>query len=1405
VSANDLPTELTFPHVGRVERLEGVAGGGAGTVLRGWLGPQTVGVKIGHDDGDAIATGVVASAADRLSREAIARALSGIGRPIDGRRPDREHGRPMLLFEWVEGAPADLSRRAPEEFAAVIDAVARDVAEGLARLHAVGFRHGDVKRSNVVVATDTGAPVRAALVDFGLAAPFAEPLSGGTLAALPPEIREDPAAVGRAGPELDVYAYGLLLRALREEAGLDPHADPRVTRALSPRPGERPPAAALAGLMGLRLPLDAAYLATRLSTIERLAKEGRAPPSGRAGVWVMGLVRALAGLSGTRAAGAPIPPMSAAERRTLVRRVAVVDHARLLRPSSVARGSRAGGRESQDDELLARLAGEEQPHDEREDPVEAVVASLAVDPGDRAALGALGRLAAGAPARIAASPLAGVVVRLLRRAGAIEPALSVARAVVAQRPDDDDARLDLAEVTRLAGDPAGALELARAPGLATPTDRSVRLRALLARLAIDARDHAAAERHLEGAPVAEPAVAEARALLSWSQGAHDVGLAAIDAAEPDDPERSARLSLVRGMLLHGRGDAEGAAAAFAAAAFEAATIGAFPLEATARANEAAAAHDAGRLAAAIEAARRASELLSALGRHADEARARLNFAAALAACGSFEEARAEAARVELSAVREGDRRTAAYARLVEVDAALEEPDGRDEAASASVAAARLLGEAATTGDRLQALAYLALARRTLSAAEAATGAALARRTQDGEARRIWARAVFELASAETAISVALEPERPVALEPERSVALEPERSVALEPERYLDELLRDRDAAPAASLGPLLVAAVAYARHQGRGDAARSLATRASRLVERIEASVPVDRRAAFAARRWVRFARDGAELVSDLGLAPAQIDLLSSIARGLRDRTSLGDLLRQVVDGLVLWVGVERGLLLLRASDPSVPGGARLVPRVARGLSRDDLRGEQLALSTSLAARALERLEPVVAVDASGDGRDPVSASVHALRLRSVLAVPLVARGEALGVVYLDDRIRRGAFGPAEIAWVKLLATQAAAALADARDALRLRRLARRAERAQRRLEETLAKTEGALEVARVALAAHGDPHGSDPRGTRHPYPAIVGDGAAIRRTLALVDRVTDAADARVPVLIVGESGTGKELVARAIHDNGPRRARPFVAENCGAIPEPLLESTLFGHVRGAFTGADRPRAGLFEIANAGTLFLDEVGEMGLAMQAKLLRVLQEGEVRPVGGERVTKVDVRVIAATHRDLEALVREGRFREDLYYRLAVVPLALPPLRERPEDVPALVTHFVARWAGGRRVRVSREALALLASAPWPGNVRQLENELRRALVLCDDLLDVEHLSPELVHPIRAGRDGAVFGLRAQVDALERRLVVDALRRASGNQTHAARALGVSRFGLQKMIKRLGLSKGSTPHD
>ena len=308
-------------------------------------------------------------------------------------------------------------------------------------------------------------------------------------------------------------------------------------------------------------------------------------------------------------------------------------------------------------------------------------------------------------------------------------------------------------------------------------------------------------------------------------------------------------------------------------------------------------------------------------------------------------------------------------------------------------------------------------------------------------------------------------------------------------------------------------------------------------------------------------------------------------------------------------------------------------------------------------------------------------------------------------------------------------------------------------------------------------------------------PFPGFVGRSPPMRDLFRRMKRV---AETDLPVLILGESGTGKELVARALYARGRRRDAPFVTENCAAIPESLLESILFGHVRGAFTGADRDHAGLFVVADKGTLFLDEIGEMSLGLQSKLLRVLEDGEVRPVGGSTVRRVDVRIVAASNRDLETMVREGRFREDLYYRLAVLTLRPPPLRERPEDVPLLVAYFLAKHAPGGKVRVEPAALRRLAAHPWPGNVRQLENTVVRALVLAGgDVLDESCIDVGMTTRPVAGAAPACpedLDLRRALEALERTMIEHALERARGNRTQAARLLGLSRFGLLKKMQR-----------
>jgi len=299
------------------------------------------------------------------------------------------------------------------------------------------------------------------------------------------------------------------------------------------------------------------------------------------------------------------------------------------------------------------------------------------------------------------------------------------------------------------------------------------------------------------------------------------------------------------------------------------------------------------------------------------------------------------------------------------------------------------------------------------------------------------------------------------------------------------------------------------------------------------------------------------------------------------------------------------------------------------------------------------------------------------------------------------------------------------------------------------------------------------------------------------------VMDLVLKAAPARASVLLTGDSGTGKERVARALHQLSPRKAGPFLAVNCGAIPETLLEGELFGHVKGAFTGADHAHDGLFQAAGGGTLLLDEIGEMPLSLQVKLLRVLQERSVKPVGGTRELPVDVRVVAATNRNLEDDVRSGRFREDLYYRLNVVSIRVPSLAQRREDIPALADQLLSRLsteAAIIRPRLSDEALAFFLSYPFPGNVRELENLLERAVVLDQDgVIDLSDLRP----PAASGAQPAISdegNLDDQIAELERARILEALSATGGNRTEAARRLGISFRSLRYRMAKLGLGEG-----
>ncbi|MBA3656347.1 MAG: sigma-54-dependent Fis family transcriptional regulator [Gemmatimonadaceae bacterium] len=315
-----------------------------------------------------------------------------------------------------------------------------------------------------------------------------------------------------------------------------------------------------------------------------------------------------------------------------------------------------------------------------------------------------------------------------------------------------------------------------------------------------------------------------------------------------------------------------------------------------------------------------------------------------------------------------------------------------------------------------------------------------------------------------------------------------------------------------------------------------------------------------------------------------------------------------------------------------------------------------------------------------------------------------------------------------------------------------------------------------------------------------------MVGESTAMEDVRALIARVAPT-DSRV--LITGESGTGKELVASAIHDGSPRRERPFVRVNCAALPRDLVESEMFGHERGAFTGATQARAGRFELAHTGTLFLDEIGDLSAEAQAKLLRAIEAREIQRVGGNKTLKVDVRVIAATNHDLQAAVKSGDFREDLYFRLAVLPIALPPLRQRAQDIPSLIAHFSEQYrkrTGQRPPVWTREAVEVMSGYAWPGNVRELANIVERVAILHSRAPVTAHTVREILFGGEASSvdldsppgDGGIQPLNETLDGVERRLIMRALNTARGNVSDAARMLETDRGNLYRRMKRLGIA-------
>ncbi|MEZ5979124.1 MAG: sigma-54-dependent Fis family transcriptional regulator [Planctomycetota bacterium] len=503
-------------------------------------------------------------------------------------------------------------------------------------------------------------------------------------------------------------------------------------------------------------------------------------------------------------------------------------------------------------------------------------------------------------------------------------------------------------------------------------------------------------------------------------------------------------------------------------------------------------------------------------------------------------------------------------------------------------------------------------------------------------------------------------------------------------------------------------------------------------------------------------------ELEDDMALAS-----LLEINHRLVQQEDQTALLGEIVEQALTVTGAERGFLVLEVD-------GELEFDTAIDSARGDIERPELEVSRSVVRNAIRRQEALRVSNATEDPRLGAAPSVAQLDLRSVLCAPFEVEEGLRGAIYVDHRLQSGAFGQRSQRLLELLADQAALAIRQVRRIEEIRAL-------NAQLSERVERQETDLESARRSLRAVGLPA---------PAGGLVGQSNAMQQVRALVERV---APSDLSVLVNGQSGTGKELVARALHELSARRRGPFVTENCASLPESLIESELFGYERGAFTGAERSREGLFERASGGTLFLDEIGEMPRELQSKLLRVLETREVRRLGDDRPRPVDVRLVTATNRDLTDEVREGRFREDLYYRVAGMVVRTPPLSERVEDVPALVEHFLAqqRSQDGVRRAVSKDVLAALARRSWPGNVRELRNEVVRLCVLsAGDLVDTGLVSapgPTMSRSTSPSDDELVT-----IAELERRAILRAIERLGGDKREAAKVLGIS---LSKLYERL----------
>jgi Nif-specific regulatory protein len=513
------------------------------------------------------------------------------------------------------------------------------------------------------------------------------------------------------------------------------------------------------------------------------------------------------------------------------------------------------------------------------------------------------------------------------------------------------------------------------------------------------------------------------------------------------------------------------------------------------------------------------------------------------------------------------------------------------------------------------------------------------------------------------------------------------------------------------------------------------------------------------------------AEIHSEVSLNKDDLDLLYEVSTSIHSIHDLDEMLRNVLSKVKEVFQIEGASIALHDRKRRELYFIRTVEE-QRGDSAQEMTQMRFADDYGVAGWVLREQKAVLIPDVSRDERFTRQLDIQqTLDTRSMICVPLKTRKGMIGVLYALNK-QFAEFDQKDLRLLEILSGPIAVSIENARLYGEIQQYATSLEKENLRL-----KTECQA---------------------RFNMQGIIGSSVAMQRVFALLDKVIDTG---TTVLIQGETGTGKELLAKVIHYNGPHKDKPFVAENCGGLSENLLESEIFGHVKGAFTGAIADKKGLFELANGGTVFLDEISDMPYAMQTKILRVLQDGQIRPVGGSQYRQVNFRLISSSNRDLYKEVKKGAFREDLFYRIQVFPIVLPPLRARKEDLPPLSMHFFEKFAAKLNRPVARltpDALETLMQFDWPGNVRELENEIERALTLAGDdgEIKVEYLSERIKGSAdnRVRADEAPTTIQEATVRLERKMVEDALRRTGGNRSQAARILGLTRQGLLNKIAR-----------